>query len=163
MIDLEAPVSTKDVDPKIFKSRIDGWLVPVLALIPVFSVGVLVDAVVRQNTVELWIALGSILFVVALFRGLVFPMRYELHATEIVVRFGFLRWSAPYTKIREVSYSRNPLSAPALSLRRLRLDTGEGLSTYISPRDRKAFLDALADRAGHLEFDGPERLISRGG
>ena len=154
-------MSSTDVDPQIFKSRVDWWLGVVLALIPVLSVAVLVGAVVSGDAVEVWVAIGTFVLTVALFRGVVFPMRYELHETKIVIQFGFVRWSAPYTKIREVEYSRNPLSAPALSLRRLRLDTGQALSTYISPPDRKAFMDALAARATHLVFDGPERLVSR--
>jgi hypothetical protein len=42
--------------------------------------------------------------------------------------------------------TRNPLSSPALSLDRLRIEYGQGRAIMISPADKGPFLRALEER-----------------
>ncbi len=67
----------------------------------------------------------------------------------------------PLAEISEVRPTSNPLSAPALSLDRLRVQFGRGLvgAVFISPVDRDHFLDELAQKAG-LKREGA-RLVRR--
>lgn len=133
-----------------YRSKVDWWLALLLCVPPVASVWVCVALVVDGKTSELSWGLGSLLFVVGIYFGLVFPMRYGLDNTHLLVRFGLCRLRIPLVDILEVYPTHNPLSSPALSLDRLHVQFGQGFSkaVMISPADRDHFLDDLAATAG---------------
>jgi hypothetical protein len=87
------------------------------------------------------------------------PTRYELHADQLVVRSGVLRYRAPYGEIRSVVPSRAIWSSPAWSLDRLWISRHRGMDLLISPRDKQRFLVELQCRAPHLRLEG-DRLVS---
>jgi hypothetical protein len=91
--------------------------------------------------------------------GLVVPIRYGLGDNQLVVRFGLCHHRVSLADILEVRPTHNPLSAPALSLDRLRVQYGQGFfkAVLISPADRNGFLDDLARTAG-LKREG-DRLV----
>ena len=60
--------------------------------------------------------------------------------------------------LQGISPTRNPISNPALSLDRLRLERGMTLDTCISPADKAGFLRAVAARAPQLRLEG-DRLV----
>jgi membrane protein YdbS with pleckstrin-like domain len=76
---------------------------------------------------------------------------YEVTETELLVRSGPLRRTIPLASIVYVRPTMNPLSAPALSFRRIEIGGASGLLTLISPRDRSGFVAALAERVPGLE------------
>ena len=59
----------------------------------------------------------------------------------------------PLAAIDAVEPARNPLSSPACSLDRLRIEYG-AKRIMISPLDKAGFLRALAARAPQLEVSG---------
>ena len=142
-----------------YKSKVDWWLALILCVPPVVSVGVCIALVQDGKTAELPIGVGSVLLVAAIYFGLVFPMRYGLDDTHLLVRFGMCRQRIPLADISEVNPTHNPLSSPALSLDRLHVQFGKGIfkSVLISPADRDRFLDELAHKA-RLRREG-DRLV----
>ena len=62
-----------------------------------------------------------------------------------------IMWHIAYRDITSVRLSHNPLSAPALSLRRLEIRYGKHAWVLISPRDRDAFIASLRRRVPGLE------------
>jgi hypothetical protein len=140
-------------DTAWFTSKVDWWLAPILLLVPLISAGVLVVALVEGEGV--WISLVTILLIGAIYGGLVWPMRYGISSSTLIVRHGLVRHTIPLEAIREVKPTRNPLSSPALSLDRLAIRYGEGFfrSIMISPADRDQFLALLSRRSG-LTRDG---------
>ena len=124
-------------DPIKFPSRIDAWLAAAVLL--AFGV-VLYQGFSRGD---------AIAFAVALFMGLLLlsflPCTYTLTADHLLIRAGLRRWQVPYREIRSIELSRNPLAAPALSLRRVRIDYGRRFA-LVSPREREAFVQALRER-----------------
>lgn len=142
-----------------YRSKVDWWLAPLLCLPPVVSVAVCVGLVRGGKTSELPIGVATVLVVFGVYFGLVLPMRYGLDDTHLVVRFGVCRQRVPLADITEVHPTCNPLSSPALSLDRLRVQYGHGFfkAVMISPADRDGFLDDLARRAG-LNREG-DRLV----
>src|SRR5262249_987884 len=109
-----------------YRSKIDWWMVPLLCLPPVASIVVCVSLVVEAKMSELPWGLGGILFVLGIYFGLVFPMKYGLDDTSLLVRFGVCRQRIPLADVLEVRPTHNPLSSPALSLDRLRIQFGPG-------------------------------------
>ncbi|MGE0058226.1 MAG: PH domain-containing protein [Dehalococcoidia bacterium] len=131
-----------------FPSVVDSWVLIVLAIVPLISVGVLVAAIASGEGVLA--ALIGPLIVAGIYGGLLYPVYYELEPDHLLIRFGVVHRRVAYTTIRSVRPTHNPLSSPALSLRRLRIDYGKGALSFvlISPQRRDEFLDALAARTG---------------
>jgi hypothetical protein len=133
-----------------YPSKIDWWLVPVLCLPPVAAAAVCVAFAVAGSTPDLLVGVAAVVLVAAVYFGLVFPMRYGMDDTHLLVRFGIFRQRIPLAEISEVNPTSNPLGAPALSLDRLLVRFGPGFfkAVMISPADRDSFLDELARKAG---------------
>jgi hypothetical protein len=142
-----------------YPSKVDWWLALLLCVPPVASVAACVALAVGGRTAEWPVGLLAVLLVFGIYAGLVFPMRYGMDETHLIVRFGVCRQRIPLANITEVRPTHNPLSSPALSLDRLWVQYGPSLfkAVMISPADRERFLDELAQKAG-LHRDG-ERLV----
>ncbi len=141
-----------------FPSKIDGWIGLLLAVGVLVPLGVAVAALVRGDA----IGLVPCACVFLLYAGLVYPMTYEVRPDALVIRFGLVRSRIPYARIRRVVPTRNPLSNPALSLDRLHVDAGSSAGPCISPREKAAFLAALAEHTPHLVRVG-DALLPRSG
>ena len=145
------PVADTPTNPsRSYRSQVDAWLVPVLCLPPVVSLGLTVRALVRANSIDLTWSLLALGVVVLIYGGLVFPMRYLVGEGRLEVRSGFHRQRIPLAEIQRVTPTRNPLSSPALSLNRLEIRWGPGVfqAVMISPTTREGFLAHLATEAG---------------
>jgi membrane protein YdbS with pleckstrin-like domain len=143
-------VNDPESPSRTYRSQVDAWLIPLLLLPPVVSLGLTLRAVMEGNHVDLKYALLSLGVVTLIYGGLVFPMRYIVGEGRLEVRSGFHRQRVPLARIQQVRPTRNPLSAPALSLNRLEVRWGPGVfqAVLISPTPRDEFLDQLANEAG---------------
>lgn len=145
------PVSNTTADQtRTYRSEVDTWLIPVLCVPPVVSLGLTVRALVQGNHVDLTWSLLALTVVVLIYGGLVFPLRYLVGEGRLEVRSGFHRQRIPLAEIQRVTPTRNPLSSPALSLNRLEIRWGPGVfqAVMISPTPRDEFLAHLATEAG---------------
>jgi membrane protein YdbS with pleckstrin-like domain len=133
-----------------YRSQVDWWILFFLLLPPLAAGSIIVQAIMLANGKGLLAGLLVLGFVSAVYAGLIFPMRYRIEPSELVVQSGRLRKRISLTAIEAVDSSRNPLSAPAMSLNRLRIKFGPGVfqSVLISPVDREEFLDQLAQASG---------------
>lgn len=131
----------------IHHSKVDLWLIAVTALSVATSTGALLAVFLKGGVPAAVLAGTALLLLVA---GIGLPLwvllgtRYELTPERLLIRCGPFRWTVPLREIRAVTPTRNPLSSPALSLDRLRIDYGRGSSVMISPRDKDRFLADLA-------------------
>jgi len=134
------------MDPITFRSKVDWWLGAVLLISGAASgMAVVIVAVVESPLLELAVSpllLLSVGLPVWLLRG----TRYTFDAANLEVRCGPFAWRVPLREIRAVTPTRNPLSSPALSLDRLRIDFGRMNSIMISPEDKEGFLTELRKR-----------------
>jgi len=150
-----------DTDMHWFRSKVDWWIAILLCVPPIAVVAVNVSLFVGEEHAEWPAGIISALVVVGIYAGLVFPMRYGLGNGLLIVRSGLLRQTIKLTDVVGVRRTWNPLSSPALSLDRLRIQYGRGFfkAVMISPAERQQFLDELAHEAG-LSRDG-EGLLRR--
>lgn len=131
---------TAFMDTLVFKSKIDRWLIVVLVTTAIASfcaAGFLIA------TMELAGILPAFVLTVAgagLPLWLLSSTRYTLTAKELLVVSGPFRWSVPLREVHAVTPTRDPLSSPALSLDRLRIDYGPRRWLMISPQDKEGFL-----------------------
>ncbi|WP_407929775.1 MULTISPECIES: PH domain-containing protein [unclassified Lentimonas] len=78
--------------------------------------------------------------------ALFLPCHYTLHDDHLLIRSGILKKKIKYTEIREIEASSCPISAPALSLKRIRIESNSG-SVLISPVNRDEFIATLRKRS----------------
>lgn len=126
---------------KVYPSKVDAWLVVVLGAAVVFPL-VLGAQLVFVSKAAAVGCLGASAFVLGVLGVAVFPCRYLLEGDHLLVRAGLLRWKVPYKAITAVELTMNPLSSPALSLERVRIDYA-GRSIMVSPVERAEFVQAL--------------------
>jgi membrane protein YdbS with pleckstrin-like domain len=130
------------VQTETFGSKVDTWLVLILgvsALLAIFGIG----AVVRTGEMSFVAAIATVLVAAGIPLWIFATTQYVLSKESLVVRSGPFRWSIPLAEIKSVTPTRNPLSSPALSLDRLRIEYGQGRAVMISPSDKTAFLRVL--------------------
>ncbi|MHB8974873.1 MAG: PH domain-containing protein [Pirellulaceae bacterium] len=139
---------------KVYRSKIDWWLwlvisVGVIVILARF-VGLLVNPP-QEDVPAVWITLAMLLLA-AFMAWILFSVRYTVTATDLLVRAAFFRWRIPLEQIIEVYPTHNPLSSPALSLNRLRVNykrpSGRTWWVMISPKEKQQFLNDLAKAAG---------------
>ena len=130
---------------KVYKSKIDIWLAAALAGgvavlfyiagMTLMSGGPMVQLqgliVVAALVLTLWVLLGT---------------RYIMESDRLLIRSGPFKWTIALAEVRAIKPTNNPVASPALSLKRLRIDYGEGQVVLISPRDQAGFLHELESR-----------------
>jgi len=134
------------MDPMTFRSKVDWWLGAVLLIAAALSgMAVAIVAVVESPLAALAVS-PILLLSVGLPVWLLRATRYTFDAENLHVRCGPFTWRIPLREVRSVTPTRNPLSSPALSLDRLRIDFGRMKSIMISPEDKEGFLRELRKR-----------------
>jgi Ca2+/Na+ antiporter len=139
---------------KVYRSKVDWWLGLVIGMgvvaILAGSISLLFTPS-KGGVPNVWIALGMLLMAVFMV-WIVFSVRYTITAKDLVVRAACFRWRITLDQVTEVFPTHNPLSSPALSLDRLRINykrpSGRTGWVMISPNDKDRFLDDLARAAG---------------
>ena len=110
--------------------------------------------------------LGLVLFLMSAFIWwLMASTKYGLDSQFLVIKSGPFQWRIELDAIDEVHPTHNPLSAPALSLDRLRINyhIGDKMRfALISPRNKSRFLKDLAEHVAGLEMAG-DRVLRHNG
>ncbi|NLJ80635.1 MAG: PH domain-containing protein [Firmicutes bacterium] len=123
----------------VFVSKRDNWLGIVIGAGLVFGLISCVAAKSAACTVSLVLA--------ALFTGWIwFGTAYVLTGSRLIIKCGPFRQTIDLKDIAGVKRTRNPLSAPALSLQRLEIKRRKGSYALISPQEEARFLEELKKR-----------------
>ncbi len=129
---------------KTFKSKVDAWLVIVLAVSTVVLIaGLAATLYSRPDPLAVVVMLAATLLFLLLVGSILLRTYYRVDAGMLTIVSGPLRRTVAIDTITSVERTRNPLSSPALSLDRLRIRYGDNKSVMISPADRDKFLNAL--------------------
>ncbi len=125
----------------IYNSAVDPWIAVVLTGAPllVVSGGVyLVEKSLPAGIIQIAAGILIGLFIASL----ALPCRYVIDDSRLLIQCGFLKEEIPIAKIRGVEYSSSLWSAPALSLKRVKIILDDGWR-LISPRDRDEFMSSI--------------------
>ncbi len=137
---------------KVYASAIDWWVLILLMLGPAWLLGLTIYFVVLGNQNDSFICLiaaAGTLFLTGIFTV---PCRYTLVSDSLTIRCGLIFIRVPYESIREIEPSSSWVSAPALSLRRVKISTASRFY-LVSPVDREHFIQALTERCASMETD----------
>jgi len=133
-----------------YRSKVDMWLAAVLIAAAVASC-VAVALVAASGSPIAAVAMAPLLLLGAgLPVWVLLSTGYRLGPSSLDIRSGPFRWSVPLREIRAITPTRNPLSSPALSLDRLRIDYGRCGSIMVSPADPASFITELRERVPGL-------------
>ena len=117
---------------KVFKSKIDWWLVVLVLVIFGYPI---IDGILSKEYV-LSLVFGLILLV---FYFLSKTIRYKIDRGNLII------WNTKINihSIRKIYRTNNPLSSPALSLDRIVVVYNTYDEVLISPREREEFIQEL--------------------
>lgn len=125
---------------KVYRSKTDTWLLMILAAAVIASL-VAAAATLTEGSSSDWpVAVLTAVLGAGLPVWVVVSTRYTLGQGLLIVQSGPFKWRIPVAEITRITPSSNPISSPALSLDRLRIDYGRGKSLLISPRDKDQFI-----------------------
>jgi len=128
----------------VYPSRIDAWLAAALIGAPMLCVGMGVW-LVGQSTGAAICVMFTGMFIAAIIGALSWPCQYTLAGDYLEIRSGMHEERVAIGEIRQVEATTSLLSAPALSVHRVRILT-ERETYFISPRDREGFMAELGAR-----------------
>jgi Bacterial PH domain len=141
----------------IFPSKIDRWLLALVAVPLAISLGATVSALLAHPPLEAILLIVGIEVLLFGFIAWTFrSTRYEMTGREVIARSGPFRWRIEIAAIESIRPSRNPLSSPALSLDRMEIRYANGRRLLVSPEDRIGFLEAIVARSSGLRRIGEE-------
>jgi len=123
---------------KTHRSKIDLWLIAVLATSLLLPLGL---TVIFPSTLLLTLIILSP--VLGLFLWLFSTTKYEIRGANLYISSGPVKFNFPIGEITSVKATRNLLSSPALSLDRLEIKYGSGKTTLVSPKDKSNFLSDI--------------------
>ncbi|WP_297334385.1 PH domain-containing protein [Flavobacterium sp.] len=123
---------------QVYKSKIDIWLLAVV-FVPLFAV--LLQVLVTFT-------LGLVAFIAVIIAVMIYMFtttKYIIDNNSLRVKIGIFEYTqVKISNITAVRKTNNPLSAPALSLKRLEVRYGKNFDyILISPKDRDAFIEDL--------------------
>jgi hypothetical protein len=122
----------------VFRSRISVLLTVFILAVFLF---VFIPLVQDKRCQDIYILGGVLLFVILTLTGI----RYVISGDKLFAKIWFIPCgSAEITKITSIERSYNPLSSPAASLKRLRIDFMNKKSFWlISPAQEQKFIEEL--------------------
>ncbi|WOV86868.1 PH domain-containing protein [Sporosarcina oncorhynchi] len=82
-----------------------------------------------------------------------FGTGYKVEDGLITIRFGPFKSKVKIADIRKLRATKNPLSAPALSISRIEIAYGAYGMTLVSPKDRVLFIKTLLKENPTIEVD----------
>lgn len=131
----------------VYPSKVDAWLAALLGLVAVASVYAATRIGSPSSGGE-WATLFScVVLGIVLPAWLLAGTRYVLGNETLFIVSGPFWWRIPLRSITDVVPTRNPMSSPALSLDRLRIEYADGRkAVMISPRDKQGFIRDLESR-----------------
>jgi membrane protein YdbS with pleckstrin-like domain len=129
-----------------FKSAVDLWLLVIMALVVIISLGVSIRLVLQHSPAGYLRVIGVLAVGIGMPFWLFYTTQYVVKDEVLKIQSGPFRWTIPITSISQAVETSSPLSSPALSLRRLEITYGESKTIMVSPKDRKGFLEAIGQR-----------------
>jgi hypothetical protein len=140
-----------------FATRYDRWLVAVLFVAVLVSVG-LPFAMYFSHALlvrQMWMfLLGPVVLALVLLATL--PQYYEVRGNGLFLRQGWRRALLPYAELRELRAERGMLSAPVFSTRRIYVEAAPSSKWIIAVAEQERFLAEVFRRAPQLKRGGAE-------
>jgi hypothetical protein len=135
------------MDSVRFESKVDMWLVAIIVASLGMPIGLTVSRIIysgfdHEAVILLFAVLPAVLPLVFLFKT-----TYYVVTDESIIAHCLFSRTMPLASVKSLRPTRNPLSAPALSLDRIEIVSNSGDRFLVSPKDKQAFVSAVVRRA----------------
>ncbi len=134
-----------------FKSEVDLWLWVIVALVVIIYLAVSVSLLFKASLASCLTGAWLMAIGIGLPLWLFYTTHYVVKDEVVRIQSGPFKWTIPIASINQVVETSNPLSSPALSLRRLKIVYDNNKSVMVSPKDLDEFLVAIGQ---HLTATG---------
>lgn len=137
-----------------FKSQKDWWLTLIVWLAMLIALGSGVYELIYHTPKLLGLlAIFSLYVILPLFiLWMWLTTFYVIDENNLTIRFGPFKKQIPLDAINSVKKTINPLSSPALSLKRIEIGYGQYKTILISPIDREMFINILAKQCEDIKI-----------
>lgn len=129
-----------------FPSKKDLWLTLIIwgsiiiCTIPIFT---------EQDLVLTLIMVPIDIFLIWLW----FTTEYIIDGDFLLIKYGPFKNKVPIMEISKIRGTKNPLSAPALSMDRLEITYGRYDLALVSPKEKQLFTEKLLEINPHIEVE----------
>ncbi|WP_313042361.1 PH domain-containing protein [Acinetobacter sp.] len=131
---------------QVFRSKKDWWVVAFIVCMSGLLIQLLLTMQAKGTMQQYPVHTAVYILTVLLLWWPIFNTRYQISATELNIRSMFLRWQIPLQDIQRISASQDLSAAPALSIKRLKIEylrDGKTKFVMVSPKDQQAFAKAI--------------------
>ena len=131
---------------QVFRSKKDWWVVAFIVCMSGLLIQLLLTMQAKGTMQQYPLHTAVYILTVLLLWWPIFNTRYQISATELNIRSMFLRWQIPLQDIQRISASQDLSAAPALSIKRLKIEyvqEGKAKFVMVSPKDQQVFTQAL--------------------
>lgn len=123
----------------VFKSKVDIWMAIIFIFVPIS----MIYGVITEPSAVLLLVTA---FIIVLLCILFFGTKYAIEKEELIVYGGIYKKRIPIKQIRSLRPSKNPLSAPAMSIDRIEITFDPHIQVIlISPKERELFVKKLLE------------------
>lgn len=129
---------------RVYRSGYDRWLMVVIYASPAFLLAIAAYSWIDQQPDATLVCLVMFIALTLLNLAITVPCRYTLTSDSLNIRCGLYSRTIPLSQVVSVEPSATWESAPALSLRRVKIGLNRG-HQIISPVDRDAFIRDLTE------------------
>ncbi|WP_173917509.1 PH domain-containing protein [Halobacillus sp. Marseille-Q1614] len=138
----------------MYKSKKDWWLAVILwgALLYVMGNGLYSLVTERMGMGEFLSVLFLSLVIPVFILWLWLTVAYIIEEEELIVKYGPFKRRIPLYSIKTLKKTMNPISSPALSLKRIELVYGQYSTILTSPKDRDEFMQTIKERCPHVRI-----------
>lgn len=123
----------------VFPTKRDIWLGGIFGAITVLLIWGIIDSILYIDWVTITLLPPVLLFILLIW----FRMYYKIKADTLIIIYGPFSKKIDINQITSIRHSRSILSAPALSLDRLEINTNKFDTVLISPKDKELFMETL--------------------
>jgi hypothetical protein len=125
--------------PLVFNSKIDIWMGAIFALLPIIMI---IGAIKEPDFVALIVTVLMIILLAVLFFG----TKYVIADDELIIYGGIYKKKIAIHQITSLRPTKNPLSAPAMSLDRIEITFNPHMQiALVSPKDKGTFVKMLLE------------------
>lgn len=128
-----------------FSSKKDWWVVAFIVCMSGLLIQLLLT-MQAKGTMQQYPVHTAVYVLTVLVLWWPFNTRYQITETHLNIRSMFVRWHIPLAEIQRVNPSQDLSAAPALSIKRLKIEyvqEGKAKFVMVSPKDQQAFAQAL--------------------
>lgn len=123
----------------VFKSKVDIWMGAIFICVPALMI---YGAITEPDIVIIVVTIALIALLATLFFG----TKYVIQGDELIVHGGITKTKIHIAQIHSLRPSKNPLSAPAMSIDRIEITYDPDMQvTLVSPKDKELFVKGLLE------------------